>query len=284
MDEAVGAMSELGDDAKVISGGQSLVPLLNMRVVRPSALVDISRIPELGELEIGEQGLTIGAAVTQLGCERSDELASRMPVFREVLRHVGHVPIRARGTICGSVAHADAAAEMPALMLALDATMAVSGKSGSRTVGASDFFKSFFTTALKADEVLVRIVVSAGMKDWGAAFTQLARRHGDFAIASVVAFVDVGGDGRVRAARVALSGVADVPVRAETAESVLVGADADDQAAVDRAVDDAKEAVRAAIDPPGDIHATSHYRREIAGVLAARALRIALDRAVGAAA
>ena len=274
---ALELLAQHGDEAKVLAGGQSLVPMMNMRLARPEVIVDISRAEDLTGLDVGEEAIRIQAGVTQLQAERSPELAQALPVAGEALAQLGHVPIRARGTICGSLAHADPAAELPTLMLALDAEMSVASKSGSRTVPAADFFRGYFTTALEPDELLTEVRIERRTDGWGSAFLEVARRHGDFALAGVAALVDVDSDRRIRNLRLAFSSVAEVPVRSAAAEEVLRGQPLD----ASEAFEEAQTVVASEIDPGSDVHASSEYRREVAGVLLQRAVRLAGERAAG---
>jgi len=276
LDEALALLQEHGDEAKVLAGGQSLIPILALRLAHPAVLIDIGGIDTLGELSRNGV-LTIGATVTQRRAERSADVASASPLIADALPQVAHPQIRNRGTVGGSVAHADPAAELPAVMLALDAVMTIRGATGTRTVAAADFFQSYLETAVGIDELLidvrVPIVAATGV---GASFQEISRRHGDFALAGAATQIELDGDGRVRAASIAFCGVASTPVRADAATASLVG----------RALDDATIAeiarlAAADLDPPADVHATGAYRKHIAGVLASRTLKVANANARG---
>jgi carbon-monoxide dehydrogenase medium subunit len=272
LEEAVGLLREHGDDAKVLAGGQSLVPMMNGRLAQPAVIVDINDVAGLGTLE-ANGGLRIGAVVRQRAAERSPDVGRLAPLIAEALRFVGHVGIRTRGTVAGSVAHADPAAEMPAVMLALGASMRIAGAHGERVVPAEDFFKGFFTTAVGADELLARIDVPGAPADARSAFVEVSRRHGDFAIAgAAVAFQD--SSGRAGGVRIALSGVADRPVLAGRAQAFLEGEDPGDAAT--RA--EVARLAAADLEPPSDIHAPGSYRRQVAAVLVERALTQAVER------
>jgi aerobic carbon-monoxide dehydrogenase medium subunit len=251
----------------VLAGGQSLIPLLALRLARPARLVDVGRIPELQTLAVNGE-VRIGAAVRQRTAERSAELAAASPLLAKAIPLIGHVPIRSRGTVGGSVAHADPAAELPAVMLLAEATM-VARKAGgaSREIGAAEFFEGFFTTALAADELLVEIRLPAWPAGAGVAFQEVARRHGDFALVGAGAVVVRDGGGTVTDARLAFTGVAGTPVRSTAAEAVLRGTTADTDA-----IAAAAAAVAGDIEPSGDVHATAAYRRHVAEVLARRVL------------
>lgn len=274
VDEAVAVLAEHGDEAKVIAGGQSLMPLLAFRLARPSVLVDLNRVPDLDRLELDEGRLRIGAMARQHRLERLPGLRERCPMVAEAVGLIGHVAIRNRGTVGGSLAHADPAAEWTALALALDAELELRGPAGTRTVAASDFFVTFFTTALQPDEVLTEIRLDLPNSRSGSTFVELARRHGDFALAGVAALVSLDGAGAIADARVALIGVGDRAIRARAAEQVLRG-----ERPTDELYAEAAEAVDGEIRPGSDIHASERYRRHIAGVLTRRALRTATERA-----
>lgn len=276
IDEALALLSEHGDEAKLLGGGQSLVPLLNMRLARPAVLVDLGGIPDLAGISVnGSVG--IKAMTRHATVEHSPEVAAALPIMPAALRHVGHAAIRARGTFGGSIAHADPAAELPALFSALEGEAVIATPRGPRTVHSSEFFSTFFTTAVEDDELLqeVRLQPLTAADRW--AFVEVARRHGDFALVAVAAVLTVsadGPDGVIERARIALSGVADTPVRASAAESVLVGARASDA----KAIAEAAAAAGASVHPEGDVHASSAYRKEVAETLVRRAVTQALTR------
>jgi carbon-monoxide dehydrogenase medium subunit len=259
------ALAEYGDEAKLLAGGQSLVPLLNFRLARPSVLIDLELVDALRGTERREDSFVVGAMTRQSEAERSQDLRSRCPLVGQALALVGHLQIRNRGTVGGSVAHADPAAELPAVALALDAELVLRSSSGDRSVPAAEFFVGPFTTALRPDELLthVRFPNTGGART---TFLELARRSGDFALAGVCA-IDRGARG---SADVALAGigVGGSPVRLSTAEEAVRGRELTDEV-----IGEAAEAASAAVDPPSDIHADGAYRRELLGVLVRRALR-----------
>ena len=273
IDEAVAELEQHGDSAKLLAGGQSLIPLLNMRLASPARLVDLNRVAELAYVRQKDGGLTIGAMTRQRAVERSALAVQHAPLLAAALPWVGHFQIRNRGTVGGSLSHADPAAELPAVAVCLDARFTVRGPAGERTVAAEDFFLTQLTTALAPTELLTEIWWPARLPGSGSAWLELARRHGDYALVGVGAVVTLR-DGRIREARLALTGVGNRPVRARAAEALLAGA-----AVTARALADAAEAVRGAIDPGSDIHATAAYRRHVAGVLTERAIRLAAARA-----
>jgi aerobic carbon-monoxide dehydrogenase medium subunit len=276
LDEAVAALAEHGDEAKVMAGGQSLVPLLAFRLARPSVVVDVNRVAGLEGARLEGDTLELGALTRQRDVELLPGLRERCPMVVEAVEQIGHVAIRNRGTVGGSLAHADPAAEWTALALALDAELDLHGPGGTRTLPARDFLISYFTTALQPDEVLTRIRLRVPNGRTGSCFLELARRHGDFAIAGVGALVSLGADDTVADARVALIGVGERAVRADAAERVLRGAEPTGDV-----VAEAAAAVDGEIEPNGDIHASADYRRHVAGVLVRRALETAVTRARG---
>jgi carbon-monoxide dehydrogenase medium subunit len=276
IDEAVAELTRHGDAAKLLAGGQSLLPLLNMRLTAPGRLIDLNRVPALAYITLRDGGLAIGAMTRQRAVERSARAAQEVPLLADALPWVGHFQIRNRGTVGGSLSHADPAAELPAVALCLDARFTARGPAGERVLGAADFFRSQLTTALAPTELLTEVWFPARARGSGSAWIELARRHGDFALVGVAAVITLVG-GRVREARLALTGVGDRPIRAREAESRLAG-----ESLTAGVLDDAAEAVRRAIDPGSDIHATAAYRRHVAGVLTGRALRTAAARATEA--
>jgi carbon-monoxide dehydrogenase medium subunit len=261
------ALALLGDDlvdARVIAGGQSLVPMMNFRLAVPELLVDLNRIAALRYVRVDGGTLRIGAGARQAELLRDPAIEAGWPLLTAGVRHIGHPQIRSRGTVCGSLAHHDPVAELPALAVALDATKTVANRSGGRQIPAADFFVSSSESDVQPGEILVEAAfppVPAGT-GWG--FREIARRRGDFALVGAAGLVRAGADGRVAAARLVLFGVAERPLRATAAEQALVGSDAgaDVRAQV-------RELVAEAVDPVADGHATAEYRREAAAHLAA---------------
>jgi CO/xanthine dehydrogenase FAD-binding subunit len=276
VDEAIALLTEHGWEAKILAGGQSLVPAMNFRLAAPGVLVDINRVLGLDYLREDGGGLRIGALTRQHAAETSASVARLAPLLAEALPFVAHPQIRNRGTIGGSVAHADPAAELPAVMLALGARIHVRGPGGARALAADDFFTGLFTTALEHDEVLTEIEIPPPTARAGWSFMEVSRRHGDFALAGVAVSLSTDGDGRCDGARIALLGVGEGPVLARAAADALSGAEPGPDAF--RA---AADAARAEVDPPADIHASSDYRRHLVGVLVSRALPLAFARAKG---
>jgi len=272
--EAIDALRQYGPEAKVLAGGQSLVPLLAMRLARPSVIIDLNRAPDLAFIRSTQTGLTIGAMTRQRVAEVDPMIAARAPLLAESLRWVGHPQIRTRGTIGGSLAHADPSAELPAVAELLGARFVLASARGERVLDAKRFFLGYLTTALAPDELLTQVRLPAQPPDAGWAFYEVARRHGDFALVGVAALVRMDGDGRCVAVRLAFTGVGGGPVRVSEAEAAVTGKRVTDTTAAEAA-----RIVEGALDPDSDIHASAAYRRHVAGVLAARALLQAARRA-----
>jgi len=279
VEEAVAVLAEHGAEAKPLAGGQSLIPAMNFRLARPGALVDLNWIAELSYVRSQRDGLVIGAMTRQRTVERSEEARRVAPLVSEAMPFVAHPQIRNRGTVGGSIAHADPAAELPAVMLALEARFRARSHAGERSIPAGEFFKGALETALGPDELLVEIALSRRPPRSGHAFMEVARRHGDYALVGVAAVVTLDPGGRCGAARIALVSVGDGPALATRAAALLVGAEP--TAAAIRAAADA--AARQDIDPPADIHASAAYRRHLTAVLTRRALARAFERAKEAA-
>jgi aerobic carbon-monoxide dehydrogenase medium subunit len=273
VDEAVGMLAELGDEAKVLAGGQSLVPMLNLRLTRFEALVDLGHISALRGVEAADATVRVAAMTRQCDVERDPLVAAHLPLLAKATPLIGHFQIRNRGTLGGSVAHADPAAEYPAVALALDAEIEAQGPGGTRTIAAGDLFAGMWTTTLEPDEILTALRFPAWGPGSGFAVEEMARRHGDFAIAGTVCGVQVG-DGKVVRAAIALLGMDSVPRRAETAEAALTGLAAD---AVQ--VEEVGRLAVDGLDPPDDLHASAGLRRRAAAALTARALRAAIEEA-----
>ena len=266
LDEALALLAR-HDDAKPLAGGQSLVPLLNFRLARPEHLIDLDGLARLGELRRTAAGLSIGAMVRQRQAERSPAVAADCPLLTAALPWVAHPPIRNRGTVGGSIAHADPAAELPAVVRALDGTLRAASTRGTREIPAADFFRTHLTSALEPDELLIEIDVPRAPASTGAAYLEVSRRHGDFALAGAAVQVTLAPDGAVEEARICLSGVGEAPHRCAEAERLLAGRHLDD--ALARAAGDA---AREGLQPTGDLHASAAYRRDVAGTLVERAL------------
>lgn len=273
VEEALALLDEHGADGKVLAGGQSLVPLLNFRLARPDHLIDIGKIAGLRTLRRTADCLAVGATVTYAHAQRSPAVAESTPLLSAALPHIGHHAIRARGTIGGSIAHGDPAGELPAVALALDAEVIARSVRGTRAIPAAEFFVGNLMTRLADDELLVEVRFRNAGPETGAAFEEVGRRTGDFALAGAGAQIRIE-DGLIADARICLTGVASHPVRATDAEQHLLGRAFDDEAG-----DAVSEAVRASISPSSDLHAPAEYRRAVAGTLAARAVCKAVARA-----
>ncbi len=278
LDEALSLLDQHGGDAKPLAGGQSLIPAMNFRLAMPAVLVDLNTVPGLSYVaqpQDGAGGLNIGGMTRQRDVERSPLVAERVPLITETMPHVAHAAIRNRGTIGGSLAHADPAAELPAVALALGATLTVTGKSGTRAVPASEFFLGLFTTAVQPGEILTQIHIPPRAERSGFAFEEISRRHGDFALVGVAAAVQLDERGHCAGARIALLSVGDRPMLAEHAAETLVGHRP--EPGLVRAA--AEAAAASDIDPSSDIHASARFRRQLANVLTRRALTRAFERA-----
>jgi aerobic carbon-monoxide dehydrogenase medium subunit len=271
--DAVDLLAEHGDEASVLAGGQSLIPLLALRLARPEVLIDINGVDELSGVSAEDGWVAIGAMTREYVAEESGTVAEAVPLLAAALPMIGHEAIRSRGTIGGSLAHADPAAELPAVARALDAELVVRGSSGTRVIPAAQWFEGYLTTSRGPDELLLEVRFPAANGDTGVSFTEVARRHGDFAIVGLATSLVFSG-GVISDARLAFAGVSDVPVRATAAEDLLTGerpsAELFDEAAR-RATED--------LDPPADLHGSSDYRKTVAAAVVRRGLRAAADDA-----
>jgi aerobic carbon-monoxide dehydrogenase medium subunit len=272
-EEAVALLAEYGDDAKVLAGGQSLVPLLSLRLARPAHVVDINHAIELSGITNGA-GLTLGAMVRHRAIERSADVRRVNPLLPLAVRFIGHTAIRTRGTIGGSLAHADPAAELPTVLTVLDGSVEAHGPGGTRVIPADQLFEGFLTTSLRPDELLTAVRLPAWPAGTGWSFQEFSRRSGDFAIVGVAATVQLDGHGHIAQARLAFSGVDSTTVRASAAESTLTGANPSPELWAGAA----REAA-APLEPANDLHGSAAYRRHLAAVLGERALTEAHRRA-----
>jgi aerobic carbon-monoxide dehydrogenase medium subunit len=270
---AIDLLAEQLDEASVLAGGQSLIPLLALRLARPAVLIDINGLDELSGISATDGRVAIGAMTREYVAEESEVVADAVPLLAAALPLIGHAAIRSRGTIGGSLAHADPAAELPAVARALDAEFVLRGPSGMRMVPAAQWFEGYLTTARHSDELLLEVRFPAAKRGTGVSFQEVARRHGDFAIVGLAVSLVLSGE-VISDARLALAGVSDVPVRATAAEDLLIGerpsAELFDEAAR-RATDD--------LDPPADLHGSSDYRKTVAAAIVRRGLRAAADNA-----
>jgi aerobic carbon-monoxide dehydrogenase medium subunit len=272
LEDAIALLSQYGPDAKVLAGGQSLLPMMKFRLARPSVLVDLRWVRDVAYVRQANNNIAFGA-MARLASLESDQVRALCPLLAEAAQHIGHPPIRHQGTVCGSLAHADPAAELPVLALALDAELIATGPSGTRVIPARDFFVTILTTDLSPSEILTeaRFPVLGPEHGWG--FSELSRRSGDFALAIAAATLQVRANGSITHARIALGAVADRAVRCLRAEAALLG---------QRGGKDTFEAAAALasepLEPPSDVHASSDYRRHLAKVLVERALAQAWQR------
>jgi aerobic carbon-monoxide dehydrogenase medium subunit len=269
--EAVELLAEHLDLASVLAGGQSLIPLLALRLAHPAVLIDINGVAGLSGVSATDGWVAIGAMTREYLAEESGTVADSVPLLAAALPFIGHEAIRSRGTIGGSLAHADPAAELPAVALALEAEFVVRGQSGDRVIQAADWFEGYLTTSRLPDELLTQVRFPVAGRGTGISFQEVARRHGDFAIVGLATSLTLS-DGAISDARLALAGVSDVPVRAAGAEDLLVG-----QRPSAELFDEAARRATEDIDPPADLHGSSDYRRKVAGVLVRRGLQAAAD-------
>jgi carbon-monoxide dehydrogenase medium subunit len=270
LSEAVALLASRGGEARPIAGGQSLMPMLAFRIVAPSLLVDLRKLPELRDIKISAEGVRLGAMVRWRDIEDDERLMTAHPLLKAAVEHVAHYQIRNRGTVGGSIAHADPAAEMPGIAVTCDAEIAVTGSKGARTVHAADFFLGALTTALEHDELITEIRLPAwpAKRRWG--FQEFSRRRGDFAMAAAALFYDQDAAGKAINAHVGIIGVGDRPRRLPEVEAVLNGS-AIDETTIARAA----EVTSATVDAQEDIHASAAYRRSLAGTMVERALQSA---------
>jgi carbon-monoxide dehydrogenase medium subunit/6-hydroxypseudooxynicotine dehydrogenase subunit alpha len=276
LDEALALLAERGADGKVLAGGQSLVPLLNFRLARPEVLIDVNGLQELAYLRREEGMLRIGALTRHAALERSRLTAENWPLLTEAIGWVAHPQIRNRGTVGGSCAHADPAAELPVVLTALDARFRVRSTRGERVLSAGEMFVGQLEPGIEPDELLVEIEVPPVAPGTGTAFVEFARRHGDFALGGVGAMVELDSEGTCRSAAISLLGAGPTPLRPGEAEAALVGVPVDATSAAEAA----KLAVHDA-SPTGDLHGSASYRRDLIETLTRRALLAAGERAGG---
>jgi carbon-monoxide dehydrogenase medium subunit len=270
LSEAVALLAAHDGEAKPLAGGQSLMPMMAFRVALPSLLVDLRKIPDLKQIQISDDGVRLGSMVRWRDIEDDVHLAKAHPLLIAAIAHVAHYQIRNRGTVGGSVAHADPAAEMPGVAITCEAEITAVGKGGNRIIKAADFFLGALTTALEPDEIITEIRLPPWPAGRRFAFQEFAQRRGDFAMSGVALYYDPDADGRVGNAHVGVIGVADRPQRLATVEAILNG-----RTISDATLAAAAEAASAAVDPHDDIHASAAYRRSLTGTLVERALRSA---------
>ena len=274
VEEAAGLLAEYQDEASVLAGGQSLIPLLALRLARPAVLVDVNGVAELSGMSRVNGWLAVGAMTREYVAEESAAVAQAVPLLAAALPLIGHEAIRNRGTIGGSLAHADPADELPAVARALDAEFVLRGRARGRVIPAADWFEGYLATARRPEEMLTEVRFPVAAPGTGATFQEVARRHGDFAIVGLAAQLTLTEDGVISDARLAFSGVADVPVRANDAEDLLSG-----QRPSAELFEEAAAAATAGLDPPADLHGSSEYRKKVAAALVRRGLRTAAGNA-----
>jgi carbon-monoxide dehydrogenase medium subunit len=275
MEEALSLLRDYGSDAKLLAGGQSLVPAMNFRVVQPSVLIDLNRVKELAYVRQDEECLRLGAMTRERTLEFDPLIAKLLPLLTEAMPHVAHPQIRNRGTLGGSLANADPAAELPVIMLALGARLKAQSAASERWMEAPDFFSGMFTTALAPDELLVEIELPVLLRQTGWSFLEVAPRAGDYALMGVAALVTLDEDKTCKQARLVYLNAGDGPVTAKQAAQLLVGEAFSDELLVSAAA----RASEQEIDPFGNVHASTEYQRHLANVLTKRALQIAIQRA-----
>jgi CO/xanthine dehydrogenase FAD-binding subunit len=272
VEEAIDLLADYGDGARILAGGQSLVPLLNFRVVQPDHIIDLGRLPSLDHVTRDDGQLSIGAMTRQATVAASSVVQSGWPVLTEALAFVGHPQIRNRGTVGGSVAHADPAAELPVALAALDANFKLRSRRGLRTVGWRDLFVTYLTTSIEPDELLVEIDIPPVPSGTGYHFTEFARRHGDFALAGAAVML-VGSGGGALSARIGLLGGGDTPLRPAQAERFL-----SENGLGEHSVNEAARLAVIDLEPFGDIHGSSEYRRHLLEVMVRDAIMMARER------
>jgi carbon-monoxide dehydrogenase medium subunit len=272
--DAVELLAEYGDEASVLAGGQSLIPLLALRLARPAVLIDINGVTQLSGVSAVDGWLAIGAMTREYVAEESESVTDTVPLLAAALPFIGHEAIRSRGTIGGSLAHADPAAELPAVARALDAEFVVRGPAGERVIPASEWFEGYLMTSRRPDELLVEVRFPTAAGGTGVSFQEVARRHGDFAIVGLAASLTLS-HGAISDARLAFAGLSDVPVRADAVEDLLVG-----ERPSTELFDEAARRATTDVDPPGDLHGSSDYRKTVAAALVRRGLRAAAEHAL----
>ena len=274
LSEAIELLHQHGDDAKILAGGQSLMPLLNFRLTKPGVLIDINRVNELAYVREVDNTIAVGAATRQREVLDSESVRRTCPILGEAVSYIGHPAIRNRGTVGGSIVHADPAAELTVLSRVLDVELVVRSQRRERVVKADEFFVSYFSTSLEADELLTEVRFPTLGARTGWSFLEVSRRHGDFAVVAVATVVRLDARGHCESAGVALGGVAETPVRAHSVSQALAGTDP-----TRVALAKAAELVKGEIQPQADIHASAEYRRHVAGVLVRRTLESAVEMA-----
>jgi len=275
VEQAIDLLESLGEEAKVLAGGLSLVPMMKLRLAAPEHVIDITKIPTLSYVTEGNDGsLSIGGLTAYRTLAESKLVQSKCPILAEVSRAIGDVQVRNRGTVAGNLAHADPSSDLTPVILALNAELVTVGSKGERTIKADDFFLDFFTTSLQPTELLVEIRIPAMLPNTGGAYKKLTQRAGDYAIASSAVVMTLDQKDICKTIRVVLGSVASVPGRAKQTEEALLG-----KRLKDDLIEESSELASQGIQPPADVHATSEYRTEMAKVMTKRALQEAMKRA-----
>lgn len=279
LEEALQILGDAGREGRVLAGGQSLMPMLNFRILSPAVVVDINRIEALNRLHAGTDGLTVGALVRHADLLRNPDVREGWPMLAEATTQVAHMAIRNRGTVCGSVSHNDPSAEHPSVLVTMDGTVVIAGTAGRRELPAEKFFTGMLSNALEPGEMVVELRYPRPPIGTGAAFVEFARRLGDFAIAGAAAMLTIR-DGLCESARLTIVGMGEGPFRVHAAEEMLTKRRLGPKESQDAFAEAAAMVVRA-VDPADDVHASSSYRRHLAGVMAVQALETALARTGG---
>jgi CO/xanthine dehydrogenase FAD-binding subunit len=274
--EAVELLQRHSDDAKILAGGQSLIPMMNFRVARPKVLIDINKIKELDYIREEKDELVIGGLVRERTLEVSPLIAKKCPILAEAISQIGHLPVRTRGTIGGSLVHADPSAEIPVVICALGGKMKVVGPSGERTLAADEFFLTYLTSALEPGEILVEVRIPTLPANTGWSFMELSRRHGDFGIVVVASILFMENKEACRKASITLGGVAPTPLRAAAAEKILAG-----RKLTEELIREAAVKAAGMTEPESDYHASAEYRKEMARVFTQRSLQEAWNKVKG---
>lgn len=274
LSEVIEYLEEYGEDAKILSGGQSLIPILNMRLSTPEYVIDIKNIEELKYIKDEDDTIKIGTLTKHVDVEKSSLIAQRCPIIAEAIHFIGHSQIRNRGTIGGSIAHADPSAELPCLISALRGEIVIEGAMGERVVSPDEFFLTYMLTSLDVSELVKEVRFPVLSPTSGYAFVEIARRHGDFALVEVAAVIDLDSAGRISLARLAVGGAGPVPCVLEDIEEFLIG-----ELPTEEIIEAASEQVKDYLEPDSDLHGSVEYRVQLGTVLTKRALKIAFDRA-----
>lgn len=274
--ETLNYLAKYGEDAKVLAGGQSLIPIMNMRLATPKYLIDLGRVKELSGIDKENNKIIIGATTSQSKVEQSVLIKEYCPILIEAVRWIGHSQIRNRGTVGGSIAHADPSAELPCVITALRGEIVIESSEGEETVTPEEFFLTYMLTSLQPDQIIKELRFPVLSPTSGYAFEEVARRHGDFALVEVAVVTDLDEKGKINSVQLAVGGVGPVPCKLEEVEELLIG-----QEPTEELLKKASEKCKDSLEPEGDIHGSSEYRLHLAGVLLQRALKKSIDRAKG---